>query len=358
MSALDKVFTELNRKELKEKGYTVVRGVFPREVCDEYQGAYRDWLNGFPEGTWPQTKHSLIQKYSVGHMSTSWDIRLKCYPVFSQLWKTEKLLSSIDAIAVGRPPEENEEIFWAPGQSWLHVDQPAYRLGLHAYQGAVYLEDCEEEDWTFEVVEGSHKHFDDLHNRIGQKRCTKLTPEDLEWLTEKGCRLTRVPCPKGGMVLWDSRLLHANARPIEGRRNPGRWRWVVFVCMTPAVWAKKLDLKLKKQAYENLQLTCHWPSRGVFIFSSKLEEGMTEDPNPLNTLPEIATRDTAKRLMGLLPYEGDNNKSVHTLEFDAEKFKDQMTDNDRKLLEENDEDCELPPPYEPFSHLVIPTSRA
>ena len=40
----------------------------------------------------------------------------------------------MEFIAIGRPPEDGEEKFWAEGDNWLHVGQSADRVRLHAYQ--------------------------------------------------------------------------------------------------------------------------------------------------------------------------------------------------------------------------------
>ncbi|CAG5117812.1 unnamed protein product [Candidula unifasciata] len=286
------MITQENRDELQEKGYTVVPGVMTEAECDNQIASYRKWLNTFPPGTFPQCKFSLIQRYRIGHMEPTWCVRLKAYPVFSQLWQTDKLLTSFDAVAIGRPPENGQEEFWSPDQSWLHCDQSADREGLHAYQ-----------DWTFEVIEGSHKHFDDFMEKLQKIRCGKVSKEDLKWFAERGCYRKRVACPKGGMLLWDSRLLHANARPVKGREHPDRWRYVVFVCMTPAAWASEKDIELKVGAYNNLLLTGHWASMGINVFPSRLSEGSVEDANPLVELPDVATSELARRLAGVLAYE-------------------------------------------------------
>ncbi|XP_059153892.1 uncharacterized protein LOC131939536 isoform X1 [Physella acuta] len=296
------MLSQQNREELETRGVTVVADVIPHSDCDQYQKLFRKWTKGFGMHAWPQTKNSLIQRYRSGHLQPAWEVRLAAKPVFAQLWQTDKLLSSLDAIAIGRPPEQGEETFWSPADNWVHVDQTSDRLGLHAYQGAVYLEECAEDDWTFEVLEGSHKYFDEF---MDKNQVLRLKPHHLEWFAEKNCPRRRIPCPKGGMVLWDSRLFHANARPIQGRPNPRRWRYVVFVCMAPASWATPSDLQLKRKAYEELKLTTHWPSQGVAIFSTRINKNEVEDPNLLPELPEVARSDEAKRLVGILPYPDD-----------------------------------------------------
>ena len=48
------------------------------------------------------------------------------------------------------------------GRVWLHCDQKATRHGLHAYQGAVYLEAVSDQDYCLRVLEKSqncHQYF-------------------------------------------------------------------------------------------------------------------------------------------------------------------------------------------------------
>lgn len=63
-----------------------------------------------------------------------------------------------------------------------------------------------------------------------------------------------------------TQLVYDKARTIEGRPHTDRWRHVVFVCMTPAKWAKQSDIKTKRTAYDHLLLTTQWPSRIASTF--------------------------------------------------------------------------------------------
>lgn len=216
-----KMLTDAHIKDLEVKGYTVVKDVISRQECDEAIAEYRAWLSNFGE-KFPKTFNSIIKDHNVGHMETTWRLRLKAKPLFSQLWKTEKLLTSFDAIAIGRPPEEGHEDFQDTRKYWLHADTTPSRIGLHAYQGALYLEEQTKNDWTFQVIEGSHKYMDEFFIKFPEKSrlsrqlgyYTKIEADDTEYFMSNKCRLSRVPVPKGGMVLWDSRLVHANARPL------------------------------------------------------------------------------------------------------------------------------------------------
>lgn len=303
------MLTDENFSDLKTKGYTVVGDVMTAAECDDCIGHYRKWLSQFKDGEWPYSTHSLIQRYNSGHMYPSWYARLKSKKVFAQVWNTDKLLSSFDAIAIGRPPEDSQEPFHKPGDHWLHVDQIATRIGLHAYQGAVYLEEACEDDWTLHVMEGSHLLMDEFFrtNVRSSVRCGpsfyRLRSDDVKYMEERGCKIKRVPVPKGGMVLWDSRTVHANANPVKGRKNPGRWRFCVFVSMTPAIWTTDLDLQEKREAYRQVTMTTHWSSQGVSFFSKHIPSSSQKDVDYPNVLPDIAKTEEAKLLSGVKMYD-------------------------------------------------------
>ncbi|KAK7501783.1 hypothetical protein BaRGS_00006869, partial [Batillaria attramentaria] len=284
-------FTEENRRELEDNGYTVVENVLTDTECRQIIGQFKDWLStNFAEGEFPHTAHSLVQRYRVGHLDPAWRVRLKSRDVFAELWGTNRLLTSVDAVAIGRPPEDGEEMFAHPDcpNGWLHLDQSPRRQGLHAYQGAVYLEQADEDDWTFEVLEGSHRFFDEYYNSnpVAKTRALarghmKTRDEHLDWLRLQGCVQKRVPAPRGGMLLW---------------------RWVVLTCMAPACWATEKALLTKRTAYNKLLMTTHWPCDDIGLFPTELPSYGPRELRPLKRLPEVARSTDAKRLMGVVPY--------------------------------------------------------
>ncbi|ESO82538.1 hypothetical protein LOTGIDRAFT_101308, partial [Lottia gigantea] len=259
-------------EDLKEKGYTVVKNVVDESDCDVYIQQYKDWLKQFKNGAWPVNMHSCIQKYRIAHMEPSWNVRLKSKKVFEEIWKTDQLLSSYDSVAIACPPDylDTPNNLYAntsvASSGWLHCDQTYLREGLHGYQGAVYLEETSEKDWTLEVLEGSHKLFEEFFEYSDNARIRSILnhvyqvkPSDREWFRRKGCIRKTIAVPKGGMVLWDSRLIHANSRPKENRPVKDRWRFCVMVCMAPKVWATDETLEVKKTIYRDMLMTTHWP---------------------------------------------------------------------------------------------------
>ncbi|KAJ8310364.1 hypothetical protein KUTeg_012229 [Tegillarca granosa] len=111
------------RQQLEQNGYVVVPDVVPVQKCDEYIGQYKNWLSLFGPDHNPSWTKSIIQHYRVAHCEPTWKTRLWAKPVFASIWKTNKLLSSMDGIAIGEPPELGRTTFREPGYNWFHIDQ-------------------------------------------------------------------------------------------------------------------------------------------------------------------------------------------------------------------------------------------
>ena len=301
--------------DLNEKGWRVIPEVLTLSQCDQYISEYKAWLRKFDRtGTVPDNVGSLIHKYKLSHKDTTWKVRLDVKHVFSKIWGTEKLLTSYDGLAIGYPPETYPSVhnFARPTANNLHLDQGPQRIGLHAYQGAVYLEEALEDDWCFMVVEESHKHFTTFfksHAPNKRSEFRRIGEGEIQFYTERGCNVKRIPCPKGGMILWDSRLVHAGALPKEGRRNPGRWRFVNFVCMAPAIWARDTDLATHKEAFETLRTSRHWPCEGFSMFPCYKEYPQFD----IQSIPDVALTKECQKMAGIVAYDfGDGSPNGPT----------------------------------------------
>ena len=254
----------------------------------------------------PDNFNTIIQDYSVAHISASWEARLLTKPLFAALWGTQKLLTSFDGIAIGKPPESGFGFFAEKVRHSLHLDQGPNRPGLHAYQSALYLETADEDDWCFQVLTKSHLHSEEFFKKFGGGGGFRtLNDEEVNWLLERGCGHVRVPVPQGGMVLWDSRLVHDGAAPKVDRANKDRWRFVNFISMTPAIWANEDDMEKHKLGYETLRCSRHWSSSGFSLFP----ESRPLRGKSIEELPDIAKSKEARLLAGDLRYDFTDGKS-------------------------------------------------
>ncbi|XP_046369742.1 uncharacterized protein LOC124144415 [Haliotis rufescens] len=307
--------SEATKRELATKGYAVVPDVLTGKECDELIGRYKLWLGTFQDGDFPNRRKSILHQYRIGHFGATWSARLKVKPVFASIWDTEKLLTSFDGVAISKPPEETNGEF-DTGSSWLHCDQKPSRKGLHCYQGALYLEEVTDMDHCLRVLSHSHRHHEEFFSQFASARKKslksefyKLTKAQSEWYHKRKCEAVKISVPKGGIVLWDSRTIHDSVPPVHGRPNDDRWRWVVFVCMTPAQWATDEDKQKRACAYNNLQMTNHWPSQDTMLFKSRQKKHNGDPMNCVDAIPQDGATFTARRLAAVEEYDFEDGQS-------------------------------------------------
>lgn len=148
-------------RELDEDGVTVIPDVMTPDECNEQIKLIHQWLNKF-HPRWPDNFSSIIKKYNIGFCETLWAGRFKAKETFAEIYGTEKLLTSFDGMAVATPPEDDDSTFKfakkAESPDGLHMDQGPSKKGFHVFQGALYLEEAEEEDYCFKVMKNSHKY--------------------------------------------------------------------------------------------------------------------------------------------------------------------------------------------------------
>ncbi|XP_059157625.1 uncharacterized protein LOC131941994 [Physella acuta] len=207
--------------------------VTPSQTTAQLKDEFFDWMkSSFANGDVPYSVHSIVRNYRIGHLKPAWEVRLQVKNRFAELWGTDQLLSSVGRRGDWSASRNGRGRVRQPEQPWAYTSTNARPgKGLHAYQGAVYLETADEDDWTFEVLEGSHEHLEAFYAqntkaaiRSVNTGLWRMRDEDISWYLQLGCRRKRVPARAGDLLLWDSRLVHANARPIKGREHNDRWR--------------------------------------------------------------------------------------------------------------------------------------
>jgi hypothetical protein len=61
----------------------------------------------------------------------------------------------------------------------------------------------------------------------------------------------------GDLVIWDSRTPHYN---VSASPSSNQMRLATYTCYMPVADATEEDLIRKKQAFEDLKATTHWPN--------------------------------------------------------------------------------------------------
>lgn len=298
---------------LNEHGVAIVPAIMTPEECEECLGHihkfYEDLTKGFdkPYNHLDPTSfrslselhrlHSMLyQGYGVGQCQGSWNVRQHpgIYEVFARLWNDNDLLTSMDGMAYQIAPEQiagNRADVGFFKHTWYHTDQSYSRNALECIQGQVPLFDVAPGDATLMVLEGSHKYHKAFAERFGEgsigdwflleQKGKERGEGFLKFYEEMGCRERRLSCPRGSLILWDSRTIHCGSEPLRGRPNPNHWRSVVYVCMTARNLCDKKNMALRKKAFQELATTSHWPHR-VNIFRTLATGMFVTHPPQLN----------------------------------------------------------------------------
>lgn len=305
------MLSESHLKDLEKNGYCVVEKVISKRKCNQYISKIWKWLENLDTGlkrknkktwtakNWPVNTRGIIHNYNAGHAQFVWDLRSEdnIIQAFTDVWKTDKLLVSFDGFNVMRPG------YVGTGKSWYHVDQGPKKKGKHCVQGFVTFEDTDEDDGTLMLYKKSHLYHQKMfkknkHN--GSEDWYKLTIQDLKWVKNNKLKEIKVKAPKGSLVLWDSRMIHCNKPPDKDRKHPNRFRYVVYVCMTPANKATEANYKKKKEALKDLRTTSHWPHHIKVFPKAPRFKDLYNEATIDNTIPILTER--AKKLAGLVKY--------------------------------------------------------
>lgn len=244
------------------------------------------------------TRGFIFQNFGFGQSQVCWDIRTnpRVINCFNDLYNTPlvngvpDLLVSMDAFSFSTPPEMNNNKGFHK-ESWFHFDQSTMRTNFECVQGWVTGLDVNDGDATLVVMVGSHFYHKAYGETYGQVKDDWVKVENTDFFKVRGCFEQRIICPKGSLVLWDSRTLHYGSAPLFGRKVQN-YRSIVYVCYTPRSLSSDKDRKYKVKYFENRgshgygRTMNHWPHRPkVFGEIPRIYDGnvplVTPLPNPI-----------------------------------------------------------------------------
>ena len=303
---------------LNNKGYGVIRGVLNEEEIEKAKNGLWNTLNYLTKhfdhpieknkpNTWntyynlDSNRNLIIQNWQIGHSQFVWDIRQnkKVVNVFSKIWEVdhEDLLTSFDAISFHIPPELTNIGYHDKEKSWWHTDQAPNNKQFSCVQGMIMLYDVNVGDSTLSVLENSSQFHKELFewNQV-KKNCNwhEFNKKDIDFFMKKGCTTVNVLAKAGDLILWDSRTAHFGMGPLK-ERTKSNIRAGVYICMTPRKWIDEKNLQMKQNAFNNMEMTTHWPHKiKKFKKYTKKYEIIPNIPN----LPKPFLNELGKRLAG------------------------------------------------------------
>ena len=255
---------------LKSFGYVVVRNIASIEDVDKASACLHRDLKSLR-----LPAHGLVA--NLAQSEGAWSIRglSKLKNVFSEIWKTDELIVSMDAIIAWRKWNgydlltSSNELPSPPRTEGLHLDQnPFDKPYLDCIQGMMPLLPVTEESGGLEVVPLSHleENKTEFKSRYpsmkGRGDWCPLNDDDP--LYRNAVLLTAEP---GDLILWDSRTIHGgrvgtgeknNQSNVGNDQNKERVtsevplvRLSVCVAMTPRSKANDDVLKRRKEGFDS-----------------------------------------------------------------------------------------------------------
>ncbi|EIW68060.1 hypothetical protein M231_04972 [Tremella mesenterica] len=315
--------------DLDEKGWTVVKGVVPKEKAAKYVDRMYEWAEKYGTGfkrddreTWQIknmpafNKAGLINRNGVGHEQFVWDMRSEpaLIDAFAKIWGTDQLLVSFDGINITLPYKD--DLGWR-AEPWPHVDQSPLKRYKHCIQGIINLADNGPKDGGLMILDGSFQLYNQFFEENDADKPAdgwswldqySFTEKQMQWFYDHGCKWTKLACEPGDLLLWDSRCVHYGAH-AEGD-NP---RLAMYVCYKPAKDATPECLAVRKRLMKDWGMTSHDPlifrERGTQIFGKKTpNEREVPDDKPILS-------DRAKQLAGITEYPGLSYPDTTGLEY-------------------------------------------
>jgi hypothetical protein len=210
----------------------------------------------------------LFQHWSIGHAQYVWDVRQnpKVVDVFKHIWYDDDSFAvSFDGVSYHFPPETTGMGWYK--QTKYYKDHPQFNAkydwtwDISCIPGYINGYDTNVGDATLSFLEGSHKYhskFASEFNLKNRNHWYELTNENLSYYLAQGCVEKRIRCPRGSLVLWDSRIVHCDSEPLQGRAQPN-FKNVVYLCYLPRYKCSSSDIKKKVLAWVNKRMTTYWP---------------------------------------------------------------------------------------------------
>lgn len=297
--------------ELMEEGVSIVPSVLSARECDTVISELWDHLE-FVSHRWKEPikrddekswegienlgqLHGMLMKWhQIGHAQFVWNVRQneKIVKIFADLWNVEPedLLVSFDGISFHLGKLKGKY------KKWYHVDQSYTNSEFECIQGWLTLYDVKEDDATLAYLSKSHQYHEECAKEFSITKEEDWNPihnKQVKFYEKRGCELKYVKCPRGSLVLWDSRLVHFGAQPRNGASNR---RFVIYLCYSPRAKATNHQLRLKTEAFDARATTSHYPEK-VQIVTSKapVKKGLEI------VYPEyVVLNDLGRRLAGFI----------------------------------------------------------
>ena len=293
-----KLIKKAHIHELTTVGYTIVENVLTSVDIDDIRNTFTEWAINvaslsksdnvlLEQEAWNNAKvisNSGIIEYPPSglsepslHISTTEGVG----QMFSELWGSEDLISSLDRILISFTNSSKLEQVGIENHTF-YIDQDAKYNGLHCVQGFATVSDIRSDNNTgFIFLAKSHLIHDQLLEKLEkdgektkQQNHIALPSGYHDWIiNEKACESRVVNILNSGSVLlWDCRLVYSlintqtrtniNETSSSMMTNSKEPIFGSYICMVPRqllVNGSKNQIKKRKDAFLSGRSTTCWP---------------------------------------------------------------------------------------------------
>ena len=292
---LEKYFTNLENIEdtLDKYGVAIIPSLLDENECNNMIDDMWNYLEHITKkwdipidrnykSTWNKiydlNEGSLIFQYwNIGHSQLCWNARQnpKIVNVFSKIHnvKPTDLVSSFDGASIQFPPEITEFGWREDYKPWFHIDHSYLDSKFKNFQAWVTAYDIDENDATLVFLESSHLYHKECGKLLevkSPKDFTMLNKDQLDFYLSK-CEKKYITCPKGSLVIWDSRTVHYGCEPSNTRTKLNT-RCICYLCYTPQTNIDEDNYERREVAFKYLYTTNHDPSNVTFKYLTPYKE--------------------------------------------------------------------------------------
>jgi len=261
-------------KYLDDNGYVVIKSVAdPQQISTAIDLFWKHFEKTVEVdrndistwNRWSVDRRGIITSGGVIQCEGAWYVRSlpKVKNAFSQIWKTDSLIVSMDSLLLWRPWWHSKS--WRPRTEGLHIDQnPFTKPDKLCVQGMVALYDVTHETGGLEVVPKSHlpeqkEKLRELcpHFKTAGDFCMINSSSPV--VTERKLLLAKA----GDLILWDSRTIHGgllgSGKDPDKDTVPQLCRMSQTVCMVPKERATPEVLEARREGFIKGYGFTHWP---------------------------------------------------------------------------------------------------
>lgn len=254
----------------------------------------------------------IYQYWGIGQSQTVWNVRTndKIIDIFRQIYSTNDLLVSFDAVSFHIPPEthDNKSKRYYSHDRW-HFDQSLKRNNAECIQSWVNAFNTDYDDATTCFMIYSNKYHQRYANyllangiSLDSDDFIMVNDENINFFITNRCIPYRVKAPKGSLVLWDSRTLHFGSKPLQSRLRPN-YRMLIYLCYTPSSLIsesnrkRKIEIMNKRGDQGEHRMTTHWPHKPKMFGKTPRLYG--NNPPIINPLPSPIIPENKLYLIGI-----------------------------------------------------------